>query len=492
MFRYFRHKAYINLPILLRVIGVLLFIEACFMFIPFLVARIYGESQHYPFLISMCITLVVSLAAMRIKPRYRDMGKREAILLTSLTWVILSLFGMLPFLLVGSHTSVTDAFFETMSGFTTTGMSVLGSLDDVPHSILIWRCITQWFGGMGIILFTLAVVPMLNYQGGIMLFNAEVTGITHDKLAPRVSYTAKSLWLIYIVLTVMLILFLMCSEMNAFQAICYGLSTMSTGGFSTTDLSITEWDNLYIKVVMAVFMFLGGVNFSLIYQGANGRFSQLRHNTVFKWYVLWILAGYLMFCLNVLRHGLYHDISDLTIDPMFQSISLVSSTGMTEPDFADWGGVAVITSVVLMFTGACAGSTSGGAKLDRVIILLKFLRNEFFKMMHPNAVTTVQINGKGTSYVLVQKVLGFLFLYIMIIMLGGTLLTIMGLGLRDSFFYALSSVSNAGLGPEMAGVTQHYATVCDGAKWLMAFLMLVGRLELYTVLLLFTPMFWRK
>lgn len=467
-------------------------IEACFMAVPMFVGLAYGEQSFTKFLLALLITLGAAVGLMSLKSRSRDMGRREAILLTALTWVILSVFGMLPFLFVQTHETVTDAFFETISGFTTTGMTVMGSLENIPRSILLWRCLLQWFGGMGIILFTLAVVPMLNYQGGMMLFNAEVTGITHDKLAPRVSYTAKSLWLIYVCLTALLIIFLLFSEMEPFDAFCYGLSTMSTGGFATRDLSIAEWDNLYIKIVMSVFMFIGGMNFSLIFQSFHGKFTALRNNTVFRWYVGWILLAYVIFCINVLANGLVENAGDLTIDPLFQAISLASSTGMTEPDFANWGPVAEVVLVALIFMGACAGSTSGGAKLDRVVILMKFLRNEFYKLMHPSAVTTVQLNGKGTSYVLVQKVLGFLFLYAIVIIIGGTCLSLLGPNLYESFFYALSAVSNAGLGTEISGVTQHYSEIAPIGKWLLGLLMLTGRLELYTVLLIFTPMFWRK
>ena len=215
----FRHKAYINLLLLLRVIGMLLIIEAVFMVVPCLTGLLYGEGSTLSFLVCIGITAGAGFLMTLLKPRSSEIGKREAILLTGLTWVILSLFGMLPFLFCGTHLNVSDAFFETISGFTTTGASVLNSLKDVPHSILIWRCVIQWIGGLGIILFTLAVVPMLNYQGGMQLFNAEVTGITHDKLRPRVSYTAKGLWMVYIILTVILTILLSFSDMDLFDDI---------------------------------------------------------------------------------------------------------------------------------------------------------------------------------------------------------------------------------------------------------------------------------
>lgn len=489
---FLRHKSYINVRMLLRVIGWLLMIEALFMVAPCVTGLIYGEDSVMQFLICMGITAGCGMAMVSLKPKSREMGKREAILLTGLTWVILSLFGMLPFLICGTHLSVTDAFFETMSGFTTTGASVLNSLEGVPHSILLWRCVVQWVGGLGIILFTLAVVPMLNYQGGMQLFNAEVTGITHDKLRPRVSYTAQGLWFVYICLTALLIILLSFSEMSLFDSVCYGLSTMSTGGFSNSDMSILELDNLYIKIVLLIFMFLGGVNFALIYKVARGDIKSAMRNDVLKWYLFIIAICYLLLCLNVWKQGLVDSLDDWTIDPLFQAVSILSSTGLTEPDFADWGSEAVVVLIVMMVMGACAGSTSGGAKIDRFIILFKFLKNEFFKMMHPSAVTTVCINGKGTPGPIVMKTLAFLFLYVIVIMIGGTAIVMTGMPLKDSFFICLSAISNTGLGTDITGVEGNYALVPDMAKWILSFVMLTGRLELYTILLIFTTSFWRK
>ena len=489
---FFQHKSYINVRMLLRVIGWLLLIEAIFMIIPCVVGLLYEEGSATGFLICMGITAGCGSAMVGLKPKSREMGKREAILLTGLTWIILSMFGMLPFLFCGSHLSISDAFFETMSGFTTTGASVLNSLEGVPHSILLWRCIVQWVGGLGIILFTLAVVPMLNYQGGMQLFNAEVTGITHDKLRPRISYTAQGLWIVYICLTTLLIILLSFSQMSFFDAVCYGLSTMSTGGFSNSDMSVTEMDDLYIKVTLMVFMFLGGVNFALLYKAARGDIKSALRNDALKWYLWIILICYASLCLNIWARGIGKTIDDFTIDPLFQTISILSSTGLTEPDFADWGPLAVIVLIVMMVMGACAGSTSGGAKIDRFIILFKFLKNEFYKMMHPSAVTTVCINGKGTPNAIVMKTLAFLFLYIIVIMIGGAILVIDGIPLKDSFFVCLSAISNTGLGTEITGVEGNYAHVPALAKWVLSFIMLVGRLELYTVLLIFTPIFWKR
>ncbi|MBD5358195.1 MAG: TrkH family potassium uptake protein [Bacteroides sp.] len=485
-------KSYINLRMLLRVIGWLLTIEALFMIIPFITGLLYHEQSAWQFLICIGITAGCGSAMVAMKPKSREMGKREAVVLTGLTWVILSLFGMLPFLICGTHLSVTNAFFETMSGFTTTGASVLNSLEGVPHSILIWRCVVQWIGGLGIILFTLAVLPMLNYQGGMQLFNAEVTGITHDKLRPRVSFTAQSLWLVYIGLTSLLIILLAFSKMSLFDSICYGLSTMSTGGFSTSDMSMSQTDSLYIKCILIIFMFIGGVNFSLLYKAIMGNIKQAFTNDALKWYIWIIFICYLILTINLFVRGLAHTIDDVTIDPLFQAISILSSTGLTEPDFSDWGPISVILLVIMMIMGACAGSTSGGAKIDRFIVLFKFLKNEFFKMMHPNAVTTVCINGKGTPTPVLMKTLAFLFIYMIVIVIGGSLLTLIGLPLKDSFFICLSAISNTGLGTDITGVSGNFYYVPDVAKWLLSFIMLIGRLELFTILLLFIPSFWKK
>lgn len=484
--------SYVNFKMLLKVLGFLLLVETAFMIPPVIVGFAYRETDSWQFLWSAIATLGGGIALVSIRPRTREMRKREAILLTGLTWIILSMFGMIPFILCSTRLNVTDAFFETMSGFTTTGASVLESLNDVPHSLLLWRCIIQWIGGMGIILFTLAVVPMLNYQGGIQLFNAEVTGITHDKLRPRVSNTAKGLWLVYIGLTFSLIGFLLFSDLDCFDAFCYGLSTMSTGGFATSDMSVVAGSSLYIKVVATIFMFIGGVNFALIFKMCLGEFRYSLRNDTFKWYVGIVIASYLLLCLNLLTHNMIDSIEDLTIDPLFQAVSILSSTGLTEPDFADWGSLSVIILTLMMFTGACAGSTSGGAKIDRVIVLCKFIKNEFYKIMHPNVVTTITMNGKGTPTMLVSKVLSFLFLYIIVILAAGTVLSLIGLPLADSFFCALSAISNTGLGTEATGIDGNYMSVPVVGKWILAVVMLIGRLELYTVLLWFTPVFWKK
>ncbi|MCM1005254.1 MAG: TrkH family potassium uptake protein [Prevotella sp.] len=485
------HRSYINIVMLLRVMGWLLLVEAGFMLIPLVTAFCFGETP-VPFITGVGITVSAGLVMMSLKPRSRDMGKREAVLLTAMVWVIFSLFGLIPFSLGKPYLDFTDAFFETMSGFTTTGLSIMPSLDEVPRSIIIWRCVMQWIGGLGIILFTLAIIPMLNYQGGMQMFNAEVSGITRSKLRPRVSSTAKSMWAVYFCITGAAIGLLSLTEMDIFNAICYGLTTVSTGGCATTNAGIGAWNTPWIKIIVTFFMFLGGVNFGLLVQAAGGRIKPIVQNTAFRWYCGFIVIATGVMSLSIYVSNLGDTLDDFTLDPLFQAVSIISSTGLTESDFASWGGPAISLLVFMMFVGACAGSTCGGVKIDRFVICMKNIKNEFYRMMHPNAVLTVRMNGKGTSGQMVEKAIMFLIIYVIVIGVGGTLLVFMDIPMEDAYFSTLESISNTGISVSLEGIPTDYAAYPLGAKWVLSSVMLTGRLELYTILLLLTKTFWKK
>lgn len=484
----------INFPVILRIIGLLLIIEGLFLSVPLATALVYHENDWMCFLLTMVVTTVAgTIMTFGIRPRNPRMGKREGFLLTALIWVFFSIFGMIPFIFMEKQPmSVSDAFFEAMSGFTTTGATVMDSISHLSHGIIMWRSLMQWIGGMGIILFTLAVVPMLNHSGGMQMFNAEVTGITHDKLRPRISQTAKGLWLIYIVLTIVLFILLIIGPMDTFEAICHAFSTMSTGGFSTADASIEAWDSVYIESVVTVFMFLGGTSFVLLYRAAHGEFKPIWQNDVFRAYVWIILVCYVLFVISIFYHGQAYSIKSVTLDPLFQIVSTITSTGYEVSDFSNWGTFTLSLVFALMFFGACAGSTSGGAKIDRLIYLLKNCRNEIVRCVYPNNIFTVRVNRRVIPHETVSKVIAFLCLYVMIIMVGGIILTALGLPLVDSFFSAFSCISNTGLGAGVTGYGGSYALVPDLGKWLLAIIMMIGRLELFTVLILFTPTFWKK
>ena len=456
---------HINYAMLLRVLGWLLMIEAGFLMVPMLTAVIYNEADLSAFAVAETVTLLTGIALTTLlRPRRTDMGRHEGFLLTASVWIVFSFFGMIPFLLSTSPIGISDAFFEAMSGFTTTGCTVLTSVEGMSHSITIWRALMQWIGGMGIILFTLAVIPMLNYSGGMQMFNAEVTGITHEKLRPRISSTAKSLWLIYFVLTAALILLLWIGPMNFFDSLCHAFAAVSTGGFSTYNDSLAHYSSDYVTIVVMVFMFLGGTSFGLMYRTILGDRKALWRNDVFRTYILVVAGFYVAFVCSLFFRGQVGDWRDATIYPLFQIISTITSTGLSVTNFESWGPFIMSLMFILMFTGACAGSTSGGAKIDRMLFLVKNCRNELFKCVHPNAVTNVRINDKVVPSPIVSKVIAFLCIYMMVIVIGGVILTALGLPIIDSFFSSFSCVSNTGFGAGVTGQAGNFDIIPDAGK----------------------------
>lgn len=477
----------------LRIIGLLLLVESGFTLLPLLTSVIYGESDTLWFAVTAGVTFAAGLAMTYfLKPRFPDMGKREGVLLTSLVWLVFSLFGLIPFMAGSPHLNFTDAFFDSMSGFTTTGASVLNDISGVSHGILLWRSLMQWIGGMGIILFTLAILPMLNSSGGMQMFNAEVTGITHEKIRPRVSQTAMTLWLCYIILTVVLTLLLWAGPMNLFDSLCHSFSTMSTGGFTTNPEGINHWHSDYVKCILTLFMFIGGVNFGTIYKVSTGHFRATWQSEAFRSYVKVVAWATAAVTIIMLFSGQFRRLSSGVIDTLFQVVSVISSTGYTVSGVEQWGTPVMLIIFLLMFTGACSGSTSGGSKLDRAIYLFKNIGNEIYRVLHPNTVRSVTYNNKVVPPELVNKVMVFMVIYIASIVLGGFVLMMFGDSMTDSILTSLACISNADLGIGLDGFGGNYAAIAAPAKYAMALLMLIGRLELFTVLVLFTSSFWKR
>lgn len=483
----------INFPMLLKVTGWLLLVESAFMLIPVITCLVYEEwADFWPFLCVNLFTAIVGWGMRSIHCGNSNMGRREGFLLTASVWLWFSLFGMLPFIFTTAHFGVSDAFFEAMSGFTTTGASVLDSHDSLGRGVNVWRALSQWIGGMGIILFTLAVIPMLNSAGGMQMFNAEVTGITHDKVRPRISSTAKYLWGIYLGLTIILWGMLWAGPMNFFDAMCYTFSSMSTGGFAPWSVTLSQYDSDYAVIVLTIFMFLGGVNFSLIYKFLSGSPDAFWKNEVFRWYIYLIAIFYVIFALAVVWQGGPLTWENLTIIPLFQVVTTITSTGLDSGSFTWWSPLVISLTMLMMFLGSCAGSTSGGAKIDRMVYLVKTLRNELIRCVRPNAVMSVRIDGKVKSPALVDKVTAFMCIYVILIFAGGVALAAMGIPIIDAFFSAFSCISNTGLCAEVTQMGTTYSIIPDAGKWVLSALMLIGRLELFTVLVLFTRPFWRK
>ena len=484
----------INFRIVARVIGILLCFEALFMLLPLSVAIYYNESDIYAFLLTIGITAIVGLCSTFIFKRHsKQMGKREGFLIVSTSWIFFSLFGMLPFLIHGDIDNITDAFFETMSGCTTTGATILDDIESLPHGILFWRSLMQWLGGMGIILFTLAVLPMLNSGGGIQLFNAEVPGITHDKLRPRISETTKRLWIVYLSITVLLIVLLVLGPMNFFDAVCHALTTTATGGYSTKQNSIAYWDSAYIEYVIIIFMLISGINFSLVYHAALGDYKKLLQDEETKWFLFVVLLATAAIAAGLFISGQIYGNAEKTIrTALFQVSTCITTTGFATADFAKWGPFFNVVIFCVMFFGACAGSTSGGAKTIRMVVVLKNTANEFYRHLHPNAVVPVRINRRVISYDLVSKILAFLFVYVLVVAISALVLSSLGLSFEESFGCTLSCLSNVGPGFGRMSSDFSFEIIPTLGKWVLSFDMLIGRLELFTVLILFSPYFWKK
>lgn len=482
----------INAKMIARIMGALFLIEAGFMILCALLAIFYREADLTAFLISAAITAGAGLvSALFGKHAERKMNRRDGYVIVTFAWLTFSIFGMLPYYISGYIPSLTDAFFETMSGFTTTGSTILENIELLPHGLLFWRSLTQWIGGMGIVFFTIAVLPIFG-MGSVQLFAAEATGPTHDKVHPRIGVTAKWIWTIYLGLTIIEAILLYAGGMSVFDSVCHSLSTTATGGYSTKQESISFFHSSYIEYVITLFMFLSGINFTLLYLAfLKGRFNRLQHDTEFHWY-LGTVGCFTLFTTIVLLFTCDFGLEEAFRKAIFQVISLQTSTGFISEDYMLWTPVLWALMCIVMFCGACAGSTSGGMKCIRLAIMGRVVRNEFKHIIHPNAVLPVRINQQVISASTKSTVLAFTFLYITVVLIGWLVLMLLGMGFMEAYSVAISSLGNVGPGVGRCGPAYSWAWLPDGAKWFSALLMLIGRLELFTVLLLFTPNFWKK
>ena len=481
----------INLKAVINVLGLLLVISGTLMLAGLPFSFYYGSNDVQPLLAASGLSIVVGLAGWRFtRGSSRNIGKREGYLIVTLGWLIMSLFGALPFIFSGAIPSFTDAFFETISGFTTTGASILDDIEAIPKGILFWRSMTHWIGGMGIIVLSLAILPILGI-GGMQLFVAEVPGPTPDKIHPRVKETAKRLWLIYVLLTVTETILLYFGGMSLFDAINHSFATLATGGFSTKQASVAHYTSPYLQYVIALFMFLAGMNFSLHYFTLNRRFSKVWDNEEFRFYATFVLGITLIFTIGlVFRHGL--GLEQAFRDSLFTTLTIVTTTGFVTADYELWVTPLMFIVFMIMFTGGSAGSTGGGFKMVRLMLIIKSSMAELRRLLHPRAVIPVRLNGRGLPNGIVYNVLAFFVIYMLIFMISSLIMTAMGLDFVSAMASVIASLGNIGPGFGAVGPTANYAALPDLAKWFLAFLMLLGRLELFTVLLLFTPAFWSK
>lgn len=481
----------INTRIICRIMSFLILVETVMLVCCIGVSYIYQEDDLTSFIITASITLVAGLLLL-ITGRGADkqFSKRDGIIVVSISWIIVSIFGMLPYYLSGYIPDITNAFFETISGFTSTGSSILDDIEALPHGLLFWRSMTQWIGGLGIVFFTIAVLPIFGI-GGLQLFAAEASGLNNNKVHPRIGVTAKWIWTIYSGLTILVAGLLMTGGMDFFDSVCHSFATTSTGGFSTKQASIAFYNSPYIEYVISVFMTVSGINFMLLLLFVNGKFKKFFHDAELKWYLISVTCFTLLITLG-LKHTTDMGMEESFRKALFQVTSLHTSTGFATTDYMTWKPVLWSSLLILMVVGACAGSTSGGIKCIRMVILTKAARSEFKRIIHPNAILPVRINKQVLPQNRLISVLAFLFVYTSIIIICSLIMMGMGIGFEESIGTVISSIGNMGPGLGLTGPAYSWDALPDAAKWLSSFLMLLGRLELFTVLILFSPGFWRK
>lgn len=481
----------INFKTIIRIIGILLLLETTMFLVCSGVSFYYRESDMLDFWKAGGITAGVGLLlAFLGKGGERQLTRRDGYVLVSFAWVVFSLFGMLPFYIGGYIPDITNAFFETMSGFSSTGATILNNIESLPHGILFWRSMTQWIGGLGIIMFTIAVLPIFGISG-LQVFAAEASGPTHDKVHPRIGITAKWIWSIYAGITALLVGLLMLGGMDWFDSICHAFATTGTGGFSTKQASVAHYNSPYIEYVISIFMFISGINFTLLLLFVNRKFKKFISNAELKFYFGSVVLFTAIIAL-VLYYTSCMGMEESFRKSLFQVISLQTSTGFATDDYMKWTPVLWGLFTIIMLMGACAGSTTGGLKCIRMVILTKVSRNEFKHILHPNAVLPIRINKQVIPPSIVSTVLAFCFIYLIIIIVSTLLMMAMGVGTAESLGCVISSIGNMGPGLGETGPAYSWNALPDVAKWLLSFLMLLGRLELFTVLLLFTPDFWKR
>ncbi len=494
----------LNYKIIFHFLGLLVLFNGGFMLLSALISAVYKDGVTMQLLIASGITLSVGLLAMLFTRKHtKEMNKREGYIVVAFGWIIMALSGTLPYVITQSIPSFTNAFFETMSGYTTTGASILNDIEAMPKGILFWRSLTHWIGGMGIIVLAIAILPLLGI-GGMQMFAAEAPGPNADKLHPRITDTAKRLWLIYFGYTAAETLLLSVAGMSFFDAINHALCTLSTGGFSTKNASIAHWNGQpIIQYIIMLFMFLAGTNFVLSYFAFKGRVQKVIKDEEFKLYFRFIAIFTIIAALLIYFRA---DVSQSSVDhPMvwgegesairhalFQVLAIVTTTGFVTADYTVWTPFLVVFFFGLMFLGGSAGSTSGGVKVVRHLILIKNGFLEFKRSLHPSAILPVRYNTKAISGDIVFNVLAFFILYMLSFIIGALVFSMFQLDFESAIGLSASSLGNVGPALGDFGPVNNYSALPSLGKWWASFLMLIGRLELFTVLVLFTPFFWRN
>jgi len=480
-----------NLKVIGNIIGILLLINGLLMLTAVPFGIYHGESSWKGILVSSLVNSAIGffLYYNTKDNENKELKRRDGYLIVTLSWIFMSLFGMLPYVISGQITNIPNAFFETVSGYTTTGATILSDIEVLDHGILYWRSLTQWIGGMGIIVLAVAILPFLGI-GGMQLFVAEAPGVSVDKLQPRIKETAMRLWQIYISFTVILFFILWAEGMNSFEAVNHAMTTFATGGFSTKNASIGYFESPLIQYTIILFMFISATNFTLTYFAIQLDFRKVIKNEEFKIYSLFILVlTLIVFSTLYLIDSSYAE--ETFRSALFSVVSIITTTGFTIVDFTGWTEFITILFFILMFFGASAGSTSGGIKIVRHVVLLKNSYIELKKQLHQKGVFTLRFNNSKVPQSVVTNILAFMMLYVVIFSLGSIIMTMMGIDFITSIGAVAATLGNIGPGIGEVGPAGNFNSIPDAGKYFLSLLMLIGRLELLTFLLILTPAFWK-
>ena len=479
-----------NKRLTFKLIGNVLLIEAVLMIIPLAVSLIMGGGDAVALLIAMAITAAVGGGLSLLKPKNDNLRAREGFAVVSLGWMLVSFFGALPFTFHGSIPSLIDAFFETVSGFTTTGATILTNVEALPKGLLFWRSFTHWVGGMGVLVLSLALIPKMGARS-IHLMRAESPGPSVDKLVPRVGKNAKILYQLYVWLSVLMLICLLCTGMNLYDALIHVFGAAGTGGFSNYNASVGAFNSATVDVIIGVFMALFGVNFSMYYYMLRRNWKACAGNSELRVYIIVLLGASVAIALNILPQYGGRFFTALRYS-FFQVSSIMTTTGYATADFNLWPQFSRTLLVCLMFAGACAGSTGGGIKIIRVQLLVKSMVREIRRTVHPKSVNTVKLDGRAISEGTLSGVLGFFFAYVFILLLATLIISVDGFSFETNFTAVVATLSNIGPGLDMVGPTGNFAAFSGASKIVLSLCMLIGRLEIFPILMLAAPGAWRS
>ena len=478
------------------IIGFQLFVVALLMLLPLGVSLYTNDGEASSFLYGSLITIFLGLLLNGFRfSTLAKVRKREGYLIVSLGWLAMCLVCTIPYLFADTFEFFTQAFFESVSGLTTTGASTVSDIESLPKSVLFWRSLTQWLGGMGIIVLTVAIFPLLGI-GGVELFVAEAPGPTSDKIHPRIKEVAKRIWFIYVGLTIVLSLLLAISGMSIFDAVNHSLTTMSTGGFSTKNASIAHFSSPVIHYIITTFMFIAGINYTVIYFGLSGQFSRVLKSQEFKLYVALVIIFSLFVAFFIFTQNNYQDFELSFRQSIFQVVSVITTTGFITADYTSWSPLITLLFFGLLFLGACAGSTSGGIKLIRHLVFIKNSVLEFKRLLHPRALIRIKIDGNVVAARILTHILVFLLLYLIIFSVSCIIMAYFLADFEQPFLTAVGATAtclgNVGPAIGQVGPLDNFVLIPETAKLFLCFVMLLGRLELFTILILFMPYFWRS